>query len=100
MAPSPSSRRSNVIPVSIIKTPPQAAKINPEGEFRPREIYRLEGGGLEGGLDPGPQGLLGLPEEQKGSLLLVQGIKKEAGGKIRGQEDVAPGSQVVTDLDF
>jgi len=60
-----------VIPVSIIKTPPQTAKINPEDESRPREIYRLEGGGLEGGLDPGPQWLLGLPEEQKGSLLLV-----------------------------
>ena len=33
-------------------------------------------------------------------MLLVQGIKEEAGGNLRGQEEVAPGSQVVADLDL
>jgi hypothetical protein len=43
---------------------------------------------------------VGLPDKEKGSVLLVQGIKEEAGGNLGGQEDVAPGSQVVADLDF
>ena len=85
---------------SIIKPPPQAAGIHPEDQSRPREIYRVKGGGVEGGLGPGTQGRWGLPDEEKVGPLLVQGIKEEAGGKIRGHEDVAPGSQLVADLDF
>jgi hypothetical protein len=85
---------------SIIKPPPQTAGIHPEDQSRAREIYPVKGGGVHGGPGPGAQRFLGLPDEEKGSLLLVQGIKKEAGGKIRGQEDVTPGSQVVADLDF
>ena len=60
----------------------------------------MKGGGVQGGPGPGPQRRLGLPDEEKGGVLLVQGIKEEAGGNLGGQEEVAPGSQVVADLDF
>ena len=85
---------------SIIKPPPQTAGIHPEDQPRAREIYRMKGGGVKGGLGPGPQGRWGLPDEEKGGVLLVQGIKEEAGGNLGGQEDVTPGSQIVADLDF
>jgi hypothetical protein len=85
---------------SIIKPPPQTAGIHPEDQSRAREIYRVKGGGVEGGLGAGPQGRWGLPDEEKGGVLLVQGIIEEAGGKFRGQKKVAPGSQLVADLDF
>jgi hypothetical protein len=86
--------------VSIIKPPPQEVGIHPEDQSRAREVYRVKGGGVQGGPGPGPQRLLGLPDEEKGGVLLVQGIKEEAGGNLRGQKEVAPGSQVVADLDF
>ena len=60
----------------------------------------MKGGGVQGGPGPGPQKVLGLPDEEKAGALLVQGIKEEAGGDLGGQEEVAPGSHLVADLDF
>jgi hypothetical protein len=42
----------------------------------------VEGGRVEGGLDPGPR-RVGLPDKEKGGALLVQDIKEEAGGNLR-----------------
>jgi len=57
----------------------------------------VKGEGLEG-LGPGSRGF-GIPDEEKGGLLLVQGIKEEA-AEPRETGGCGAGESVVTELDL